>query len=319
MPSYSRQQGSGGIQLTVTPASSAFFSGEVLEFKITFKNTRPRVQHNHQSSAGTSSSSTHPYQHHAKHQSTSSLAIPASAPAGAARSVFAHQQHQHHLTPPGTATASPSRSYADLSAFASHDNRSGTSSHIVLPERKGIIGTPLGLASSGSGTSSLVLPTQYLRRGINAPIPTSSSRNLYPNKRVPSARHKKNDYSVAGANGDSSDHVPGFASPAASNYMDDGYDQASSGVSDLSSQLAGMALLHQRDGSILEDGEEDAAAIVDAQPFVEKYKRQGDALQSRFPSFVSNGSMRSKLYSQCRSLQYHLSRSSELTCLLFIR
>lgn len=328
--SQSRQQGGGGggIALTVTPKSSAFFSGETLEFAITFKNTRPRQYYyssnssNHQvPTPHSAQSARHPYQQHGKHLSTSSInlasstsssaSVPSSAPPS--RSAFAHhhhhlQQHQQSSLSSGTTpTPSPSRSYADLSAFASPDNRSGNSSHIVLPERKGIIGTPLGLASTSTSTSTpTTSPTQHLRRpnsfnhhhltppnSLPRPSPSennhaSTSTSLYPSKRLPSARHRKNDYSVAGITTDGDgDYLPnGSLSSSAGND-----DIHGGGVSDLSSQLAGMAILQQREGS---SGTADEEAVMNAQPFVERYKRQGDALQSRYPSINTSGSWRSK-------------------------
>lgn len=331
--SQSRQQGGGGIALTVTPKSSAFFSGETLEFAITFKNTRPRQYYYSSSSTSNSNhhqvpSARHPYQQHGKHLSTSSInlasltsssaSVPSSAPPS--RSAFAHHHHHHHhhqqhhsLSSGTTPTPSPSRSYADLSAFASPDNRSGDSSHIVLPERKGIIGTPLGLASTSTSTSTsaststpTTSPTQHLRRpnsfnhhhltppnSLPRPSPSdnyhaSTSTSLYPSKRLPSARHRKNDYSVAGITTDGDGDYLANGSLSSSSANDDIHG---GGVSDLSSQLAGMAILQQREGS---SGAVDEEAVMNAQPFVERYKRQGDALQSRYPSINTNGSWRSK-------------------------
>ena len=61
-------------------------------------------------------------------------------------------------------------------------------------------------------------------------------------------------------------------------------DQDDGGVSDLSSQLAGQAILHERESSVeVEDG------ILDARPYVEQYKRRGDALGERIPSIGRRG------------------------------
>lgn len=309
---------SGGIQLTVTPKSSAFFSGEPLEFAITFRNTRPRVQQQqqqygapstpHSASPSTSSGRS---AHHAKHLSTSSLLHRSGGPSSAppSRSAFApslYLQQEHHSS---SNAPSPSRSYTDLSTFASPDNRSGSSSHIVLPERRGIIGTPLALASTSTSTSTpTTSPTQHLRRPAsynqyaNIPPQADAPRegSLYPSKRLPSARHRKNDYSVASI----TDDPNSVAHPYSPNGAHD--DLLAAGVSDLSSQLAGMAVLQQREGSITNDVDEEA--VLNAQPFVEQYKRQGGALQqSRYPSINTDTSWRSTFRRSClsRVIDYH--------------
>lgn len=307
MDSRNTQNGNGGIQLTVTPKSSAFFSGETLHFAITFRNTRPRQQQHvpqysnapptpHSAQSSNASTSRRPSSH-GKHLSTSALQYQShssgASSAPPSRSAFPQALHHQHAI---SGSASPSRSYTDLSIFASPDNRSGSSSHIVLPERKGIIGTPLGLASSSTTTSTPVTsPTQHLRRPysfnqVTPPppqsAPTRDASSLYPNKRLPGARHRKNDYSVAGLSDDPTATSAGNCPPSNSIPNDDLI-----GVSDLSSQLAGMAILQQREGSLNDDGDEDA--VMNAQPFVEQYKRQADALQNRYPSIVTNGSWRS--------------------------
>lgn len=338
----------GGIQLTVTPTSSAFFSGETLEFTITFRNTRPRYSvatstrpssssflpplstqlpsqaasypstpaaprpyANTSSVAGLSASASananaspsapstsHPGFSHTKHLSTSSLNVnngypSAATSAPASHSGFPLSPYRPNHTP---STSVASRSFADLSTFASTDNRLGSSTHIILPERKGIIGTPLALTSSSSQSVSTPnsSPKHYLRGAANAistsssPQSTTNSRvtnphsSLYSSKRIPHTRHKKNDYSIAG---------PSARRDNGEELLDSSLDDPNGGVSDLSSQLAGMALLQEREGDSLEG---DADAMVDAQPFVDQYKRNGDMLFNRFPSSTSSGPMRSE-------------------------
>lgn len=238
--------------MTVTPASSAFFSGEPLVFEIKFTNTRsPRPS----SSTGPSSSTSLYPPTTRGHARAASSILASSAPAS--RSTFPSSTL-------ATPTASPARSYLDLSAT----NASGTSSHIVLPERRGVVGSSLAISGTNSRSTS---PFYTKRAGPSQALSPSQTiqeqqaASLYAEKRLPTVRHKKNDYSIAIHNGA---------------YDMAQEDEADDGVSDLSSQLAGQAILHERESS----GEAEVG-VIDARPFVEQYKRQGDALTGRAPSY----------------------------------
>lgn len=230
------------ISVTLEPASSAFFAGELMEWRITFKNERPPKQpipsqHGRQV----------PHRH--SHRSVSSVY---SAPASRAnfdgvegfqdgRVTNTLKQHPAHQTiiSPLTPTSRPSssRSYFDV------NNSSSTSTHIVLPERKGIIGSPL--KSARRSISSTLVSPQYRH---DAPTPATSGSNLTA---VKALQHKKNDYSVAISHDDAFQTNPrrvtsfGLLTDEA---------EGEDGVLDLSSQLAGMALLRQRESVVAQSG-----------------------------------------------------------------
>lgn len=248
----------GGVALTITPASSAFFSGESLVFEVKFTNTRtPR-------SSSSTATSAYPARGHARAQSS---ALAASAPAS--RSTFPSSSL-------ATPTASPARSYLDLSTNV---NSSGTSSHIILPERKGVVGSSLAI---GAHTPRSASPLHVRRPGPSRPLSPSQviqeqrAASLYAEKRIPGPRHKKNDYSIA-----IQDAAHGLAQEVEENE----------GVSDLSSQLAGQAILHERESS--GEGE---AGILDARPYIDHYRTQDHYLNDRKPSYTKYGEHSVMLY-----------------------
>ena len=243
-----------GLSVTVTPSDSAFFAGESASFTITFANTKPPRPGGSSRSATPSSAKSSGYPgpsastlHGSGHRTSSSVyAVGGISASG---------------------SASPSTSFIDL------NNALASSSHIVLPERQGNIGSPLAYAPSSRVSSSLgpSLSPISVRQGLAAsplsqsPLRPSPSRALYSSKRVPLLpRHKKNDYSVAVSLGEEKGVFD----------SEDGED--GSGVSDLSSQLAGLALLQER-GSISASEEPE----VDAQPYIEQYKRNEEAVFSK--------------------------------------
>ena len=239
----------GGIALTVTPASSAFFSGEPLVFEVKFTNTRPPRP------SSSRAPSVYPSAGRGHARAASSI-LASSAPAS--RSTFP-------TSTLATPTASPARSYLDLSST----NSSGTSSHIVLPERRGVVGSYPALSATTPRSASPLYAKRASSSRAISPVQTIQEQpaaSLYAEKRLPGARHKKNDYSVALHDGA---------------YAIAQEEEADEGVSDLSSQLAGQAILHERESS----GEAEVG-IIDARPFLEQYKRQGEALNGRIPSYT---------------------------------
>lgn len=307
----------GGVTLTVTSAASAFFSGEKLEFSITFTNTRtPSSSRRVLASDGVGNGGVtlnprHTSSNRYGHKTTQSVY---SAPAS--RQTFSpvvsddgvHNSNSSggeslptpRLVSPGAGglgTAGTGRSYIDLT------NSSATSSHLVLPERQGIIGTPLALLPSSSRSSSPATTTSFpsrshspidpRRRPAHGPQSTSSRSHpaaaqqqqqqqqaaLYSQKRLPTtAKHKKNDYSVAISSYDG--NPSGRLDAQGDNDVDE------EGVSDLSSQLAGLALLQER-GSRFDSPE---ASPIDPLPYVDEYRRKSEAAAQEDLGFLGPNS-----------------------------
>lgn len=252
---------SNGIQLTVTPAQSAFFSGEALVYHVTFTNTRPprRRYSTQHTTNGQDSPSTRRH--------------PSSAPPS--KSSFV----------PGNITPSSAKTFVDLT------NSKASSTHIVVPERKGVIGTPLSLSRPISRASSPSKPSALSTPPLHTPPPETlgnlrppngrPGHLLYPSKRQAAAGHKKGDYSVALSSSPYADELGERDAEVD--------DPESIGVSDLSSQLAGIALLQERGSAVADPNE---VLLEEETSFaVDQYKKHGNDLihQQQGHVATSNG------------------------------
>ena len=219
-----------GISVIVEPASSAFFAGELMQWKITFRNDRQPARKLETLFPVARNGDIKGHRH--------ALSIATSAPAMQSTIDRKRSNHPGSTTPasPGSAI-SPSRSFVDF------NNADSESTHLVLPTRRGNMGTQLAqrpLRSTRSQNGSRHLLSEVANSATLAPL-----IHLYEAKRAPAGlvRHKKNDYSVAIGH-QSGNLVSSQRSgwlPGSEEVLDN--DNA---VLDLSSQLAGLAMLQQQ-------------------------------------------------------------------------